>query len=90
MPHEETELPVKVFDLVCREIIFVGSCDGPRWAMKEMLNYCAEKNIYPLVEEFNFEDFPKAFDKLENGKPHFRCVVNVKDYLSKLEKDKSN
>ena len=88
MPNEETELPVKVFDLVCREIIFVGSCDGPRWAMKEMLNLCAEKKIYPLVEEFKFEDFPKAFDKLENGKPHFRCVVNVKDYLTKFENEK--
>ena len=89
MPNEEIELPIKVFDLVCREINFVGSCDGPRWAMKEMINLCAEKNIYPLVEEFEFDDFPKAFDKLENGRPHFRCVVNVQDYLKKFENKKN-
>ena len=47
MRNEDTELPDKLFDLVCREIIFVSSCDGPRWAMKEMIKLCAEKNIYP-------------------------------------------
>ena len=57
--------------------------------MKEMINLCAEKNIYPLVEEFEFENFPKAFDKLEKERPHFRCVVNVKDYLEKFEKEKN-
>ena len=36
-----------------------------------------DKKFYPMVEEFSFEDFPKAFDRLENGKPKFRCVVNV-------------
>ena len=48
-----------------------------------MIKLCVEKDIYPMVEEFSFEDFPKAFDKLENGKPKFRCVVNVKDWAEK-------
>jgi D-arabinose 1-dehydrogenase-like Zn-dependent alcohol dehydrogenase len=45
-----------------------------------MNKFCAEHNIYPVVETFSFEDFPAAFDKLENGRPHYRCVVNVKDW----------
>ena len=28
-------------------------------------------------------DWAKAFDKLENGRPHFRCVVNMKDFAEK-------
>jgi D-arabinose 1-dehydrogenase-like Zn-dependent alcohol dehydrogenase len=48
-----------------------------------MIKLCAEKNINPIVEEYDFDDLPKAFDKLENGKPHFRCVVNAKNYAEK-------
>ena len=48
-----------------------------------MIDLCAEKDIYPICEEYDFEDLPKAFDKLENGKPHFRCVLNVKDWAEK-------
>ena len=33
-----------------------------------------------MVEEFSFDDFPKALDRLENGRPKFRCVVNVQEY----------
>ena len=48
-----------------------------------MLSICVEKDIYPMVEEFSFEDFPKAFNRLENERPKFRCVVNVKDWAEK-------
>ena len=48
-----------------------------------MLEFSTKHNVLPLVEEFSFEDFDKAFDKLENGKPKFRCVVNVKDFSIK-------
>ena len=70
-------------EIVIKEIMIVGSCVGPRPVIKEMIPLWFEKDIYPIVEEFDFEDFPKAFDKLENGKPHFRCVVNVKDWALK-------
>ena len=48
-----------------------------------MIKHCAGKNIYPIVEEYDFDNLPKALDKLENGKRHFRCVVNEKDYAEK-------
>lgn len=47
---------------------------------KEMLEFSANHNVYPLVETFSFEDFPKAVARLEHGKPIFRCVVNVIDW----------
>ena len=70
-------------EIVEKELTIRGSNIGPRNVINDMLKICAEKDIYPIVEMFDFEDFPKAFDKLENGKPCFRCVVNVKDFAEK-------
>jgi len=68
------------FLLVANEINLVGSLVGTRQDINCMLKLCAEKDIYPVIEMFSFEDFPKALDKLENGKPIFRCVVDVEKY----------
>jgi len=65
------------------KLVFVASFVGPRGVIKKMIPVCVEKNVYPIVEEFQFEDFPKAFEKLEHGKPQFRCVINVKDWAKK-------
>jgi len=48
-----------------------------------MLTFSAEHNVYPIVEKFNFDNFPAAFEKLENGRPKFRVVVNVQDWAEK-------
>jgi len=48
-----------------------------------MLQLCADKDIYPMCEEFEFEDFDKALDKLEHGRPKFRCVINCQNYAKK-------
>ena len=45
-----------------------------------MLNFVSKHGLDCKSEIYSFEDFPKALDKLENGRPHFRCVVNVEDY----------
>ena len=71
------------YELVCKEITLCGSLVGTRSVIKEMISICAEKNIYPMVETFSFEDFPKAFNRLENERPKFRCVVNVGDWAAK-------
>ena len=77
---ENTTTDISSKEIICKECTLVGSLTGPRPVIKDMIKVCVEKNIYPIVEEYPFEDLPKAFDKLENGKPHFRCVVNAKDY----------
>ena len=50
---------LNAFTMVNKEAI--GSNVGPNWCINQMLHLCAEKDIYPIVEEFSFEDFPKAF-----------------------------
>jgi D-arabinose 1-dehydrogenase-like Zn-dependent alcohol dehydrogenase len=34
-----------------------------------MLEFSKKHQCYPVVEEFPFEKFNDAFDKLENGRP---------------------
>jgi D-arabinose 1-dehydrogenase-like Zn-dependent alcohol dehydrogenase len=79
----DENLSLSANDIVEKELTIRGSNIGPRYITKLMLQLCVDKKIYPMVEEFTFEDFPKAYDKLLNGKPHFRCVVNVKDFAEK-------
>jgi len=83
LPDADTNLLVPCQPLVGNEITLVGSLVGSRADTVEMLKLCAEKNIYPINEEFAFEDFDKALDKLENGRPKFRCTVNVQDFSKK-------
>ena len=41
------------------------------------------KDVEVISEVFQFEDFPKAYDHLKNGKPKFRCVVDVGTWARK-------
>lgn len=79
----DTCLPLETREIVFKELCVCGSLVGPREAIKEMVKVCAEKDIYPTCEEFPFEELPKAFDHLENGKPKFRVVINIKDFAEK-------
>jgi D-arabinose 1-dehydrogenase-like Zn-dependent alcohol dehydrogenase len=76
-------LTLSANEIVEKELTIRGSNVGPRNVTKLMIKLCVDKKIYPMVEEFSFEDFPKAYDRLLNGKPQFRCVVNVKDFAEK-------
>ena len=79
----EANVTFNAFSLIVKEVKIVGSCVGPRHVINDMVKICVEKDIYPMIEEFSFEDFPKAFNRLENERPKFRCVVNVKDFAEK-------
>ena len=78
LKENNTNVPCNL--LIINEIEVIGSLIGTRKEINEMLQFCNENNIYPMVEEFSFDDFPKALDRLENGRPKFRCVVNVQEY----------
>jgi len=63
--------------LVSSHINFTGSLIGTRKETYEMLEFSAKHNIIPMCEEFEYDKFPEAFERLENGKPIFRCVVDA-------------
>ena len=83
MPAVDDSLKLNVNALVGNEVELIGSMIGPRKAINTMVEFCNKNDVYPIVEEYPFEEMPKAFEKLENGRPHFRCVVNMKDYAEK-------
>ena len=82
-PITEANVTFNIFSIIMKEVKVVGSIVGPREVINDMVKICVEKEIYPMIEEYSFEDFPKAYDRLENGRPKFRCVVNVKDFAEK-------
>jgi uncharacterized zinc-type alcohol dehydrogenase-like protein len=40
-----------------------------------MVEFAARHDIQPMVEVFKMEDVNEAIDRLENGKPRFRVVL---------------
>ena len=63
--------------LLFGNVSVVGSNTGSIQEIKDMLEFSAKHQITPICEQFDFEDMPKAFDRLVNGKPIFRCVVDM-------------
>jgi len=76
-PGGDKPIELSANQLLFTNVNITGSLIGSRKQIREMLEFSSKHNITPLCEEFDFEDFPKAFDKLENGRPTFRCVVNA-------------
>ena len=83
MPAATDFLKLNINLLVVNAIDVVGSIVGPREPIKRMVDFCSKKDVYPIVEEYPFEEMSKAFEKLEHGRPHFRCIINMKDFAAK-------
>jgi len=80
----DTNINLSIFKFVMGERKLVGSLVGSRETISDMLEFCAKNDVYPMVETFSFDEFPKALDRLENGKPIFRCVVKTEEYSKKM------
>ena len=83
LPPNDTIFQFSGWQIVGKNVAIAGSDVGSRREVKAMLEFSALHNILPICEFFGFEDFPKALDKLENGKPVFRCVMNVEEWSKK-------
>lgn len=85
-PPIEQKMIFSFFSILTKEIFIVGSNVGGKKDTQEMLDFFSEHKIVSLCEQFEFEDFPKALDKLENGSPKFRCVVDVGKFAKEFNK----
>ena len=83
MPLDDDTMKININDLVGNEKQIIGSIVAPRQAIKNMIDFCHKNDVYPICEEYPFEKFPEAFEKLEHGSPFFRCVINMKDFVEK-------
>lgn len=61
------------FSQVLKQRSISGSAVGGRKGFREMLRIVSLHNIRPMCEIMPLKDVNKAFDKLANGSPHYRC-----------------
>ena len=66
-------------DLIIKHKTIAGGIVGSRREVQQMLDFSAFHNIQPIVQNYSWNDFPKAYDTIKNGKPRFRCVVDIAD-----------
>ncbi len=76
-PNNDKSLIFNNLDLVCNQKILTGSLVGSRAEVVGTLDFCSEFGVVPVVENFSWADLPKAYHKLHDGVPKYRCVVDV-------------
>lgn len=75
-------------DMVLGQKRLEGSIIGSHKEVCQVLEFSAKHKIVPTIEKVEFEDFPKAYQKLEHGRPHYRMVVDVQSWAKKHGFDK--
>ncbi len=83
LPDANTPFETSFPQLLFKQLTITTGAVGSVKESEEAIAFAHKHGVKVQAETFAFEDFPKAFDLLENGKPHFRCVVNVKDFHEK-------
>ena len=68
---------VRQFSVVFKQLSIVGSLVGGKLQTERCLDFASKHGVECICEFYKWEEFPKALEKLEHGRPHFRCVVNV-------------
>jgi uncharacterized zinc-type alcohol dehydrogenase-like protein len=86
LPDTNEVFEASYFDFILKNITIYGSLVGSAPSTSQCLEFCAKNNVVCKTEHYSWEQFPEALDKLENGKPIFRCVVNVDDESKKYNK----
>eukprot|EP00826_Nyctotherus_ovalis_P016798 TRINITY_DN1488_c0_g1_i8.p1 TRINITY_DN1488_c0_g1~~TRINITY_DN1488_c0_g1_i8.p1 ORF type:complete len:362 (+),score=96.11 TRINITY_DN1488_c0_g1_i8:926-2011(+) len=66
-------------DLIWGQKVFTGSLVGSRREVREVLEFCSDQDIAPVVECFKWPDFPAAYEKMCASKARYRCVVDIAD-----------
>lgn len=76
---------VSYLDLVAKSISVIGSLVGGVKHYQEMLDFVEIHGIKCIAEHYSFEEFPKALDVLEHGRPIFRCIVDTEEFSDKFK-----
>ena len=80
LPDASKPLSFEHMATVTSQKSIVGGYIGNRGGIEEMLKFAKLHNVYPIVEVFPFEEFPKAYKRMVEESPHFRVVVDVQTY----------
>jgi len=83
LPSEKEHFEASYLTLAFRQLTIFGTIDGSIKDTEDAIAFHHKSGAKVYTEMFAFEDFPLAVSKMENDKPHFRCVVNVKDFVDR-------
>lgn len=64
-------------DVVFGQKAMAGSIVGGRADMQEMLDFCGDKGIAPMVQVMKLSELNKAIELLKAGKPRYRIVMET-------------
>ena len=84
IPDMKSTLKFNHLELVAHQQILTGSAIGSIETVNETLDFAAFHNIHPITENYKWNEFPKAVEKVAKGKPIFRCVVDTADTFDNL------
>ena len=79
-PGTTMQLP-KFWDILDNQKKLIGYGGMSRTDTQNTLDFAAQNSVFPVTENYKWSEFPKAYAKLHDGKPIFRCVVDVADTL---------
>lgn len=71
-----------IIDLNLQDVVFgqksmAGSIVGGRADMAEMLQFCADKGVEPMVQTMKLSQLNEALELLKAGKPRYRIVMET-------------
>ncbi|WP_394277522.1 NAD(P)-dependent alcohol dehydrogenase [Luteococcus sp.] len=76
----EKPVDLHVFSLIIGNKIFAGSNIGGIAETQEMLDFCGEHGIAPVVEVIGGEDITEAYDKVVASKVRYRYVIDTSTF----------
>lgn len=75
----ETSIPLWVHDIQLRRRKIIGTYIGSIQDQKDMLKFCAEHQVLPLVEMTSIENVNECWDRVVKGDVKYRFVIDIKD-----------
>ena len=61
--------------LISSKAAVKGHASGTAWDSQQTLEFAQAQKVRVVTEEFSLDDAQKAYDRMMDGKAHFRCVI---------------
>ncbi len=71
------KVSARVGHLMGKQKSITASPTGSPFQIKEMLKFAARHQLKPMTEHYQMGDINEAFEKLRNGKPRYRIVLEA-------------
>ena len=84
LPEVSKPLIYNSMDLICNQKILTGSIVGSRTEVEDCLNFSEKFEVYPVVENYKWEETAKAYKRLHDGAARYRCVIDVASTFDNL------